>query len=111
MKYLIILLIIITPALFAEEISLGMVSGAEGDSLILVDGLKVYVPNLSQGKYVSENNEDLSLTEIQFPFTASLVTPDQAGIPTEKSEQLTYVKIHKFYKIAEGRLVERSSTK
>ncbi len=110
MKYLILFLIIITPALFAEEISLGMVYGAEGDSLILVDGLKVYVPNLSQGKYVSESNQELKMADVQFPFTASLIIPDQ-DLPPEKAIQLVYVKIHKFYSEVNGRLVETSSTK
>ncbi|OGC42143.1 hypothetical protein A2Y85_00900 [candidate division WOR-3 bacterium RBG_13_43_14] len=110
MKYLILFLIIFTPALFAEEISLGMVYAAEGDSLILADGLKVHVPYLSQGKYVSETDKELNLDNVQFPFTASIVTPDQDMLP-EKAKQLVYVKIHKFYHEVEGRLVQTSSTK
>lgn len=111
MKKLFLLLIIFCLPLIAEEIWLGMAIGAEGDSLILVDNLKVYVPGLSLGRYVNEDNQSISLSSIKFPFTASIVRPDQQTSQDATNDRNvianTYVKIHKFYDVVNGRLVER----
>lgn len=112
MKRLFLLLIVICVPLIAEEIWLGMVDGAEGDSLILVDGLKVYVPGLSLGRYVNEDNQAIDVSSIKFPFTASLVRPDQEMTSEDETDMRgvlghTYVKIHKFYDVVNGRLEER----
>jgi hypothetical protein len=111
MKRLFLLLITICLPLIAEEIWLGIAVGAEGDTLILVDNLKVYVPGLSLGKYISEDGQTINSTSITFPFAASLVRPDQKFTPTEEADKVriahTYVKIHKFYNVINGRLVEK----
>jgi hypothetical protein len=107
MKKLIIFLIIISLPLLAEEISLGMVTGIKGDSLILVDGLKVHVPRASLGRYINENNQPVDAASISFPFTASLVVNRE--LPEQARAQTTMVKIHKFYVEIDGRLVERKS--
>jgi len=125
MKKLALLLIIITLPLLAQEVSqeiyLGLVTGAEGDSLILVDGLKVYVANLSMAKYIyGDDDTDMSLpgtlTAISYPFTATLINPGyytkQAGNENSRSAVTQYhpaiIKIHKFYDVVNGKLVERN---
>lgn len=111
MKKLFLLLIIFCLPLIAEEIWLGMATGAEGDTLILVDNLKVYVPGLSLGRYINKDDQAVNANSITFPFTASLVKPDQEIPPSEKTGITrianTYIKIHKFYNVVNGRLVEK----
>ena len=94
--------------LVAEEIWLGMVTGVQGDSLILCDGLKIYVPNLSLSQYVSEDKQSLD-GAVTFPFTASLITNGE--LSKLKRTPTTSLKIHKFYDVIEGRLIERTSFK
>ncbi|HEX7318779.1 MAG TPA: hypothetical protein VF399_00270 [bacterium] len=107
MKKLILLIaLLVLPLLAAEETNMGMVYGAEGDSLILADGLKVYVPGLSLGGRYVTDNASLDLSTISFPFTASLVTMETSD-PAVKSGLFTYVKIYKLYRVVEGRLVEK----
>jgi hypothetical protein len=110
MKKLIISLFLISLVSFiaAEEISLGLVVGIEGNSLILVDGEKFQLPNISACRFVTEDNQALDTASFTFPFTATVITPDNFEDPTI---QTTVIKIHKFYEIEEGRLVERTSTK
>ena len=90
----------------AMDISLGMVSGIKGDSLILVDGLKVHVPGVSVGRYIDENNQAVDAAAVTFPFTASLVMDIE--MPAHVRARTTKVKIHKFYDTINGRLVERT---
>lgn len=115
MKRLLLCITILAVALFAEEISLGLVVGAEADSLILVDGLKVHVPNLTYARYITEGNDEANLSSITYPYTASLVIntgsdeEDPFSSPTaeESPRNIPVIKIHKFYSIVDGRLVER----
>jgi len=111
MKKLFLLLIIFCLPLIAEEIWLGMAIGAEGDTLMLVDNLKIYVPGLSLGKYINQDNQAISANSVKFPFTASLIKPDQqtsSEATTDKTAIAnTYIKIHKFYNVVNGRLVEK----
>jgi hypothetical protein len=96
--------------LMAEDMSLGMVTGVKGNALILVDGLKVSVPGASMGRYIryiDGNNQAVDPASITFPFTASLII--NKDLPTNMRAQTTVVKIHKFYDVVEGRLVERKS--
>ncbi|MGB3340405.1 MAG: hypothetical protein WBB37_02865 [bacterium] len=115
MKKLLLCLIIFTLPLVAGEIWLGMVVGAQGDSLLLVDGPKVYVPNLSYAQYISESDELFDDVEITFPCTMTLITDDLSAPDDPESRiapntRFTTIKIHKFYELEEGRLVERTST-
>lgn len=105
MKKLIIFLTIISLPLLAEEISLGVVTGIKGDSLILVDGLKVHVPRASLGRYIDENNQPIDAASVSFPFSASLVVNRE--LSGQVRAQTTMVKIHAFYDKIDGRLVER----
>lgn len=107
MKHLIICLVIMALPLMAEEISLGMVTGVKGNALVLVDGLEVSMPGASMGRYIYENNQAVDAASITFPFTASLITNTE--LPAHMRAQTTVVKIHKFYDVVEGRLVERKS--
>lgn len=110
MKKLILGLLLITVPLLAWETWLGMVDTAEGDYLILTDGAKVYVPNLSAGRYIGEDNNPLDPKAVVFPFTASLVVGDESKlIPEHKRAHSVFVKIHKFYRLDSriGRLVEQ----
>lgn len=113
MKKLLLCLIIFALPLMAAEISLGMVSGAQGDSLILVDGLKVHVPNLAYAQYLADNDHLLDNIKITYPYTASLVfnklsdsDPDSRAA---SSASIPTIKIHAFYDIVEGRAVERTT--
>lgn len=119
MKILALFAILITMPLLAQdfsdgaakEISLGLVVGARGDSLLLVDDGKVYIPNLTYARYVDDNDNGLT-TEISYPFTASLVlTDDGSGSLTEDRSasrtSVSVIKIHQFYEIIDGRLVPR----
>ena len=112
MKKLLLCLILLAIPFMAEEIWLGMVSGVQGDSLILVDDLKVYVPNMAFVQYLSEDDHVLENVEITFPYTASLIikgrsdTDPASRIDTKTS--FTTIKIYKFYDVKEGRLVERT---
>ena len=105
MKYLAICLIILALPLMADEVSLGMVTGIKGNSLILVDGVEVRMPGMSLGRYIDENNQAVDGSSITFPFTASLITNTE--LPEHMRAQSTVIKIHKFYDVVEGRLVER----
>jgi hypothetical protein len=95
----------------AQEISLGLVVGAQGDSLVLVDDAKVYIPNLAFARYVDENGNPIT-NSISYPFTASLVltgygsdfSPDAGSAPRTS---VSVIKIHQFYDIVDGRLVTR----
>jgi len=107
MKYLLICLIIMAPPLMAEEISLGMVTGIKGNSFILVDGLEVPMPGVSMGRYVDKNSQAVDAASVTFPFTASLIV--NTDLPIHMRAQTTVVKIHKFYDVVDGRLVERKS--
>lgn len=107
MKKLMICLIFIALPLLAADISLGMVTGVKGNSLVLVDGLEVSVPGVSIGRYIDENNQAVDATSITFPFTASLITNTE--LPAHMRARTTMVKIHKFYDVVDGRLVERKS--
>ena len=105
MKCLAICLIILALPLVAEETSLGMVVGIKGNSLILVDGLEVPMPGTSMGRYIDANNQAVDAASITFPFKASLITNTE--LPPHMRAQSTVVKIHKFYDVVDGRLVER----
>ena len=107
MKYLLICLLIMAPPLMAEEISLGMVTGIKGNSFILVDGLELPMPGASMGRYVNKNNQAVDAASVTFPFTASLIV--NTDLPAHMRAQTTVVKIHKFYDVVDGRLVERRS--
>lgn len=114
MKRLFLCLVIFGLPLMADEIWLGMAMGAEGDTLLLVDNLKVYVPGLSQGRYVGADNQAISAQSVTFPFTASLVRVNQevmtGGDATSADKNAvvtTYVRTHKFYDVVDGRLVEK----
>lgn len=120
MKLLALLLALITVPLLAQddfdtdanEISLGLVVGAQGDSLLLVDGLKVYVPNLGFAQYIDDNDISIS-TAISYPFTASLVLTNAGGGLTSESRTTgrtvtNTIKIHDFYEVVDGRLVKRN---
>jgi hypothetical protein len=105
MKYLLICLIVLALPLVAEETSLGMVTGIKGNSLVLVDGLEISMPGGSMGRYIDENNQAVDASSITFPFTASLIFNTE--LPSHMRAQTTVVKIHKFYDVVNGRLVER----
>jgi hypothetical protein len=107
MKHLLICLIIMALPLMAEEMSLGMVTGIKGNSFILVDGLEFSMPGASMGRYIDENNQAVDAASITFPFTASLIV--NTDLPAHMRAQTTVVKIHKFYDVVDGRLVERKS--
>ncbi|MBN2621566.1 hypothetical protein JXB22_10835 [candidate division WOR-3 bacterium] len=120
MKLLALFLVLITFPLLAQddfdqnvqEISLGMVVGAQGDSLLLVDGVKVYVPNLSFARYI-DNDDNMVSTAISYPFTASLVITEAGGgiVSEDRSAGRTVtntIKIHDFYDIVDGRLIKRN---
>ena len=114
MKELLLCLIIFTLPLAAGEISLGMVVGIEGDHLLLVDDMKVHVPNLSFAQYISDSDALLDNVEITFPCTMSLITndlsaPDDPESRVSSNARFATIKIHKFYELEEGRLVERTS--
>ena len=106
MKYLLICLIILALPLVAEEISLGMVT-IKGNSLVLVDGLDVRMPGSSMGRYIDANNQAVDAASITLPFSASLITNTE--LPPQMRVQTTVIKIHKFYDVVDGRLVERNS--
>uniref|UniRef100_A0A7V3RGN4 Uncharacterized protein n=1 Tax=candidate division WOR-3 bacterium TaxID=2052148 RepID=A0A7V3RGN4_UNCW3 len=117
MKRILLFLIFLSLPLLAEEIWLGVVDGMKGDTLILVDGLKIYVPGLASGKFVLENNAPMDISAITFPIKASLVIDERGnrkapeilnadGVKPEFSH-LVYVKVHKFCEIKNGRLVDK----
>jgi hypothetical protein len=107
MKNLLICLIILALPLMAEEISLGMVTGIKGNTLVLVDGQTFSMPRASMGRYIDENNQPVDAASITFPFTASLITNTE--LPSNTRAQTIVVKIHKYYDVVDGRLVERKS--
>lgn len=116
MKKMILFLIILALPVAAREIWLGVVCGMAGDSLLLVDGLKIHVPGLSAGKFVNESNAGIDVAAITFPFKASLVIDDRSAavvdIHTDSGvkpeyEDLVWVKIHNFCEVIEGRLVDK----
>ncbi|UCF71274.1 MAG: hypothetical protein JSW49_03055 [candidate division WOR-3 bacterium] len=100
MKMIILLSLTLCLCLFAEETYLGMVHGIEGDSLVLVDGLRIYVPN-ARASLVHRNLE-FDVQNISFPFTASLVRDrlSRTGVRT-------YIRIEKLYEVVDGRLIEK----
>jgi hypothetical protein len=105
MKYLCICLIILALPLMADEVSLGMVTGINGNALVLVDGVEVRMPGISIGRFIDENNQAVDASSIAFPFTASLISNTE--LPEHMRAQSTVIKIHKFYDVVEGRLVGR----
>lgn len=105
MKNLLICLIILALPLVAEQVSLGMVTGVKGNSLILTDGLEVPVGR--SVRYVFEDEEAADMTSITFPFTASLIIDTEQ--PLNARARTTLVKIHKFYDLVDGRLIQRQS--
>ena len=58
-------------------------------------------------RYIIENDETADAASITFPFTASLITDTEQ--PMNVRVRITFVKIHKFYDVVDGRLVERKS--
>ncbi|UCD06285.1 MAG: hypothetical protein JSV98_03385 [candidate division WOR-3 bacterium] len=100
MKAIMLLLLTFSLCLFAEETYLGIVHGIEGDSLILVDGLRVYVPN-ARGSLVYKN-VSTDAQNISFPFRASLVRDR-----TSRAGARTYVRIERLYEIREGKLIAK----
>jgi hypothetical protein len=112
MKKLILCFIVMTLPLVAWETYLGMVAGAYGDSLKLVDiEGKVYVPGLSTGRvYIDKNGSALDASSVTFPFTAMLIQYDESESRTLSRYTVTqpmYVQILQFYKIVNGRQVPR----
>ena len=105
MKYLFICLIVLALPLMADEVWLGMVTGIKGNSLVLVDGLEVPMPGTSMGRYIDKDNQAVDAASITFPFIASLISNTE--LPAHMRAQSTVVKIHQFYDVVEGRLVER----
>ncbi len=107
MKRLLLILAIVALPLFAGEIWLGMVIGVEGDSLILADYLKVYAPSALR-QYVGANHEAIDVSAaLEFPYTASLILEETEDLAYKGIPQTT-VKIHQFYDVVDGRLIERS---
>jgi hypothetical protein len=100
MKAIILLLLTFSLCLFAEETYLGVVHGIEGDSLILVDGLKVHVQNA--GGSLVYNNMRTDAQNISFPFTATLVS-DRAS----RAGARTYVRVERLYEVKKGQLVAK----
>jgi hypothetical protein len=100
MNKIILLLLTLSLCLFADEIYLGMVHGIKGDSLILADGLRIYVPN-ARSSLVYEN-AFTDAENVSFPFTASLIR-DRLS----RSGTRTYVRIEQQYLLIEGRFVEK----
>lgn len=109
MKKVILFMAMFCLVLGAEEIWLGMIFDCQGDSLIIADGEKVYCPSLLSNRYITEDNLPLDATQIIFPFTASLVTDED--MPEHMRERTARIKIHVFYKIEDGRLVERKHSR
>jgi hypothetical protein len=112
MKKLILCFVIMTLPLVAWESYLGMVAGAAGDSLMLVDiEKKVHVPGLSTGQvYIDKKGNPLDASTITFPFTAMLIQYDESESRTLSRYAVTqpvYVQILQFYKIVNGRQVPR----
>jgi hypothetical protein len=114
MKKMLFLLIIIALPLAAKECSLGMVAGIAGDSLILVDGLKIHVPNARQA-FVNQRNELIGFENVQFPFTATLIKENiqsTDGSDESRDDQVPglisiRIRIDKTYEIKDGRAVEK----
>jgi hypothetical protein len=115
MKKLILCLIIIALPLFAEEMWLGLVTGAEADSLILVDGKKVHVPSLQSARYITDNNEQNMMTSVRppYPYTATLIIPEASKALSSEEREVTRkiptIKIHDFYEVVNGRLKKRTT--
>ncbi|MCX7994886.1 MAG: hypothetical protein N3A65_03815 [candidate division WOR-3 bacterium] len=113
MRKIIFLLILLCFPMFAKEIWLGVVHGMSADTLILVDGLKIYVPGLSGGKFCYENGLPADLSVVTFPLKASLVIEGRADdILTETGVKpgfghLVKVKIHSFCEFKDGRLIDK----
>jgi hypothetical protein len=112
MKKLILCFVIMTLPLVAWETYLGMVAGAAGDSLVLVDvEEKVHVPGLSTGRvYIDKNGNALDPSSVTFPFTAMLIKHDESETRTLGRYAVTqpvYVQILQSYKIVSGRQVPK----
>ena len=100
MKTMILFLLTFSLCLFAEETYLGMVHGIEGDSLVLVDGLKIYVQN-ARGSLVYKN-VPTDAQNISFPFRASLIRDRMSRAGTR-----TYVRVERLYEIKKGKLIAK----
>jgi hypothetical protein len=100
MKAMILFLLTFSLCLFAEETYLGMVHGIEGDSLVLVDGLKIYVQN-ARGSLVYKNTPT-DAQNISFPFTASLIRDRMS-----RAGARTYVRVERLYEIKKGKLIAK----
>jgi hypothetical protein len=100
MNKIILLLLTLSLCLFAEETFLGMVHAIEGDSLVLVDGLRIYVPNARNS--LVYDNAFTDPQAVSFPFTASLVQDRMS-----RTGVRTYLRIEQQYLLVEGRLVEK----
>lgn len=100
MKGIILLLLAFSLCLFADETFLGMVHGIEGDSLVLVDGLRIYVQNASAS--LVHKNRSIDPQNISFPFTASLVTDRRSRTGTR-----AYVRIEQLYEVKKGQLIAK----
>jgi hypothetical protein len=117
MKKLILCFVIMTLPLVAWDTYLGMVAGAVGDSLVLVDiEQKVHVPGLSTGQvYIDKNGNPLDASTVAFPFTAMLIENESETRSESETRTLgryavtqpVYVQILQFYKIVNGRQVPR----
>ncbi len=100
MKAIILLLLTFSLWLFAEETYLGIVHSIKGDSLVLVDGLKVYVPN-ARGSLVYKN-VPTDAQNISFPFRATLVRDRMS-----RAGARTYVRVERLYEIRQGKLIAK----
>lgn len=100
MKAIILLLLTFSLCLFAEETFLGMVHSIEGDSLVLVDGLRVYVQNARAS--LVYKNMPTDAQNISFPFTASLISDRKSRVGAR-----TYVRVERLYEVKKGRLIAK----
>ncbi|MDH4209897.1 MAG: hypothetical protein OEV79_00390 [candidate division WOR-3 bacterium] len=100
MKAIILLLLTFSLCLFAEETFLGMVHSIEGDSLVLVDGLRVYVQNARASLVYKNMPKDAQ--NISFPFTASLISDRKSRVGAR-----TYVRVERLYEVKKGRLIAK----
>jgi hypothetical protein len=100
MKAIIILLLTFSLCLFAEETYLGIVHSIEGDSLVLVDGLRIYVQN-ARGSLVYKNMPT-DAQNISFPFKASLISDRMS-----RTGARTYVRVERLYDVKDGKLIAK----
>ena len=100
MKAIILLLLTLSLCVFAEETYLGIVHSIEGDSLVLVDGLRIHVPN-ARGSLVYKNMPT-DAQNISFPFKASLIK-NRAS----RAGARTYIRVERLYEVKNGILVAK----